>query len=465
MSRPGIKAFLSIENGLAEKLKAAWHKSAFEIFYQIQHALDRRDYHGAVQIARSISLEQIVKDNRAHMRLAAHAGLLFGATRITSSLKKTVVMLHSARFHTVVDDSVRQMEQFIRLNCEERVRDKLLEYIYQADLADPRTPFGVSKAEWLQKYDPDQPRAPAGSPDGGQWVAAGGDVTFSKDPKEAYTQVQAVLIDLMKKHYDVAGWTQERFEDYFRQSGWSFMSKQFERATGYYVAYVNFEDKEATLAKGTSTEEIIEKAKDTAEKLGWLPTRLDFTDEDYAFELDGKHYKAAGTAHLDNTVPGGRFIRIYTNQVTGASIDNVVAHEVGHQKFESAVDQYTYEKAKVMDAYKGKDIMKPSGELRDEYKAEFPIYTKWFAAYESKVDSLVDNDGVSEYSREWWDAHKTGKATGKQAFHETIAEMNALYVTTGKLPGAKVWKDFYNTVDELQIVASAGRGKYRRGKT
>jgi hypothetical protein len=65
MSRPGIKAFLSIENGLADKLKAAWHKSAFEVFYQVQHALDRRDYHGAVQIARSISLEQIVKDNRA----------------------------------------------------------------------------------------------------------------------------------------------------------------------------------------------------------------------------------------------------------------------------------------------------------------------------------------------------------------------------------------------------------------
>lgn len=40
-------------------------------------------------------------------------------------------------------------------------------------------------AEFFYKYDPNQPRAPRGTPIGGQWISGGGDAPTTQKPKEA----------------------------------------------------------------------------------------------------------------------------------------------------------------------------------------------------------------------------------------------------------------------------------------
>jgi hypothetical protein len=52
------------------------------------------------------------------------------------------------------------------------------------------------------------------------------------------------------------------------------------------------------------------------------------------------------------------------------------------------------------------------------------------------VEVLAKDDGVSDYSKAWWDAWKTGQAHTDQAMTETIAEMARLKAT-GRLEPAR----------------------------
>lgn len=328
----------------------------------------------------------------------------------------------------------------------------------------PSQPIEDDVLERIQKYDPDQPRD-----EDGKWTDGGTSVSFSDDPKVAFNQAHDVLIGIVKKHFGMPNMPDTDAESWLRL-GWLTYNDAFLSETGYRITSVNFEEKEAILVRDTSKEDMIAHGKETAEKLGWPLERLKFTNEDYSFELNGKQYKAAGTAHLDINAPEGRYITMYSNQLRGDTIDNVLAHEVGHMKYQTAWDNYERERVQVMKelddtpyANRWNTFMHASGELFDEHKAKYPIFTKWFDTWESKGQQLQKEDGVTDYSRDWWKAYENHTATQHQAIHETIAEMNAIYVTTGKLPGAKVWKDFYKVVDETQFLPK-GRGKFRSAK-
>jgi len=81
--------------------------------------------------------------------------------------------------------------------------------------------------------------------------------------------------------------------------------------------------------------------------------------------------------------------------------------------------------------------IRPDGSLRtDALKERYPLYQAKWAVQDSPGTwvKLQKEDGVTDYSRAWWQAHDDGKASLRQAVHETYAEINML-AFTGKRDG------------------------------
>lgn len=63
------------------------------------------------------------------------------------------------------------------------------------------------------------------------------------------------------------------------------------------------------------------------------------------------------------------------------------------------------------------------------------------------LPKYADTGGITEYSKEWWDAAKRGDARAEQAVNETLAEIAYLGIDrkTGKVPSQ--WMDLYKTIN------------------
>lgn len=242
-------------------------------------------------------------------------------------------------------------------------------------------------------FDPNQPRHPRGSPQGGQWAPQGG------SPLEVEIEGEVV-----------------------------------ERASPREVAEA------------------------VARDLGYDPSRIDILDSASApdFQVDGGFFKAAGLAHLDT----GR-ISLYPGAAPPEELPGIVAHEVMHHKFHAyltalraefdelrrdpgpapdPLGRYYWQRRGGIDA-----IMKPDGTMRDDFVDIYPLVHRQ-AMREREWREFQQDDGVSHYSRRWWDAAVKGTAGVGQAYHETLAEMARIHYETGRLAGTPRWNAFYRDV-------------------
>lgn len=196
-------------------------------------------------------------------------------------------------------------------------------------------------------------------------------------------------------------------------------------------------------------------AEETARDLGFDPKFVTVSDESKQFELNGKQYNYAGAAFLDSHTDNPE-IAIYTPHVDANSAHGVLAHEIQHQKFQAFINDYrkdyeamqrdldyqkqtewvpfdssnashvAREKAGEMvttDRRIREGFMKPDGSLYEPYASRYPIYTAWTEANKPMSDDFAKSDGVSGYSRDWWDAYAANKVQLPQAMHETLAEI------------------------------------------
>lgn len=202
-------------------------------------------------------------------------------------------------------------------------------------------------------------------------------------------------------------------------------------------------------------------AADTAKQLGFDPTLINVTDESRTFELNGKTLNYAGAAHLtgpqgENTVRPKGTITLYTPHAGPESaIPGLTAHEVQHQKFQAFLNDYKDERERMekdpdYEATKPKwsapdadgtihkltpgsdDFMRPDGTLKEPYDKRYPVYSAWQDAMATSTQDFAKTDGVSGYSRDWWDAWHAGKANTDQAMHETLAEIARVKLETFK---------------------------------
>lgn len=183
-------------------------------------------------------------------------------------------------------------------------------------------------------------------------------------------------------------------------------------------------------------------ASRVANMLGFEPTAINVTDREHTFELNGAMHHAAGTASLATGA-----ITLYMQQLMPSAIPGTVAHEIMHQKFESYMKAYLAERAHVMGDPQTLKDMRPDGTLQEPSASKYPLYQNYTTHFESKVitqpngarisvaEKMAREDGVSEYSRSWWEAHKAGTATQNQAYHETLSEMARMNFDKTKLPG------------------------------
>ena len=167
----------------------------------------------------------------------------------------------------------------------------------------------------------------------------------------------------------------------------------------------------------------------------------------HKFELNGKQYEAAGVAHTSN-LQAPSPITVYARNIRPDFVEGLIAHEIEHVKFESALNRYREDLKKIVAEPRqegpGDDVMRPDGSLKPPYDEKYPAYTLMHEAFfKPSHDDFEASDGVTEYSYDWWRNWKDKggrEGSGHSAMHETLAEMAKIKYKTGKFPAPE---DYY----------------------
>lgn len=174
--------------------------------------------------------------------------------------------------------------------------------------------------------------------------------------------------------------------------------------------------------------------------------------EPYDFDLNGQKMTAGGTS---NPLTGE--IKIYpVMTVSPMDIAPLLAHEIMHQKFESVWNEYYDQRREALDASDWSGINHRTGAVtKPEIAAEYPMLADIspILGSEDAVERLEKDDGITDYSREYWKAYDGGRGTVnfKTAVNETLAEMSRLALE-GSLTrliwykNSETWKPLYHAV-------------------
>jgi hypothetical protein len=219
---------------------------------------------------------------------------------------------------------------------------------------------------------------------------------------------------------------------------------------------------EAAKLETVRRETIQLRSRAAATALDFDPNLVVFSDEDKQFKIgsDDKTYNYAGSYTW-----GENAVKIYYPHASTNFAASATAHEIGHRKLDALRARVRDERA---DAHNepgpradpngkyywqkkgGHDaVFTPDGTLRAPYDKKYPFYQAWTQLAELKQDKLREDDGVSEYSKQYWDGNKHGDVPITTAYHETIAELSRLkFESGGKLQGSPVWNALFKLVDE-----------------
>lgn len=197
-------------------------------------------------------------------------------------------------------------------------------------------------------------------------------------------------------------------------------------------------------------------AAKSADALGFKPTAINVTDKEYKFTLNGVERTAAGTADLNT----GK-IDLYTGSIhSNDDVPGLMAHEVMHQKYQTFVNDYHAERAAMEKdpdyhktsrivpfdpsnpihaaqkaagditftdgTFREKGFMRGDGLLNAPWADKYPTYQAFTQAHMTDSSDFAKTDGVSQYSRDWWDAWHKQTVSTSQAMHETLAEIARL---------------------------------------
>lgn len=215
-----------------------------------------------------------------------------------------------------------------------------------------------------------------------------------------------------------------------------------------------------------TTDEIIEY---TCAEMKFPLGRVQTTDIDREFTLNGMSFKYAGAANIDDHKGD---ITLFRGQLRYATAGGILAHEIGHIRFQAFLNEGRKEGYVVnyidapQDTFYDK-VMMPNGGLREPYATQFPAYQTLNKLYDQVPTQLFEaSDGVSPYSQGWWQAYRSGTASKEQAMHETLAEMTRIKYETDSLPdehyGHRVTEDFLQGFKEIKQKATSEQ--MREGK-
>jgi hypothetical protein len=196
------------------------------------------------------------------------------------------------------------------------------------------------------------------------------------------------------------------------------------------------------------SEEMLTSARMAAKARGYDPDLVDASAETYPFKIGDKNYEAAGLAYLST----GR-ITIFPAKVSAGTVYGVMAHEIAHQQYQAVLNAREAEWKRIMldPETIGPKGMRPDGSLPPALAEKYPIYSRFVKHEGDELHKRIDADGITEYSKAYWEEVKPHKVTIETAHHETIAEMARVeqmrgFQTFEKIPVAKEWIDYYRDV-------------------
>ena len=179
------------------------------------------------------------------------------------------------------------------------------------------------------------------------------------------------------------------------------------------------------------------------------------------FEVGGLKWRAAGLCRLSS-----RDVTIFSpSLMTVDAIRHISAHEMMHGTFEEVYSQYDSDQDRIGSlAQSGDERIHPSGELKTGNEKQFPTYARfWKFREDTPPADFASDDGITNYSKAYWEDYKKGKCTFHTAMHETMAEIAAVHEATGVIQGSKIFKDYYKAVrDEYRMIT--GQQKARKAK-
>lgn len=176
-----------------------------------------------------------------------------------------------------------------------------------------------------------------------------------------------------------------------------------------------------------------------AKEQGFDPSRITVRTDDKTFVLNGE------TRHYSGSYdPSTGKIEVFADRVEPDTVRGLLAHEMMHDKFQVVYSAYEAERRRVMEdpftAWGAKNAegertgMNADGSLPPASAGRYPAYQAF--QENMSVPTLAKDDGVTSYSRDWWNAWETQNKTNayagewaKSAINETFAEMARLTYT------------------------------------
>jgi hypothetical protein len=231
-------------------------------------------------------------------------------------------------------------------------------------------------------------------------------------------------------------------------------------------------------------EKLKQTITDVCNKLGYDPEKVIYGGSGYNFKVGKDGYTAA--AHYDQ-----RYDRIvvfdeafdrnpYSNSISGYDLSvGVMSHEITHSKFFKFQRQITIDNMEISKIFQENDakgvpdnqnIIRWDGTFTNPADAaKYPAYElqRWLTetvevrnVYStekankkigeqgfSRQTKLRESDGVTDYSKSYWEAFSTTNMTIDRPINETLAEIAKLH-TNNDVDGLKqvdpVWAEFYD---------------------
>jgi phage-related protein (TIGR01555 family) len=163
--------------------------------------------------------------------------------------------------------------------------------------------------------------------------------------------------------------------------------------------------------------------------------KVHFETKDRTFKLGDEVMHYAGAAQISGPEKGN--ITLYLRQLSRDTIAGVTAHEIEHTRFQDWIDKYEAEYQKVINEnmnVPGRELMRAdTGELKPPYAEKYPIYQQYNKLVSQiNPQTFARADGVTNYSKKYWDLWWKGEMSTDRAMHETLAEMARVFYENGR---------------------------------
>lgn len=207
---------------------------------------------------------------------------------------------------------------------------------------------------------------------------------------------------------------------------------------------------------------VAKQSAEVAKALGFPPTKINVSDGEYKFTVNGKEMTAAGLAYRDTGL-----ITMFSKQLTPQSLPGIMAHEIMHQKYNAytADVKAQFDHLMTIEAeYKAngrdfwREVMKPSGQLFEPY-ASSPQFSLYHQNQLLQLDDerMRKEDGCSAYSKEYWEAYGKGESSIDKPYHETLAEMARIDYENKVIKKADAAREAEHTKNVADIISRGGK--------